>query len=175
MAQKGCFTNYFSDKEGHSWDVNLIPQMKNSFCIRNKRLSMRGLYSLFKILKSKDVLISFVSLLLKKKKKVKLKTLPNRLPKEVMDAPFLEVLKVKLDESLDSLIWWKVFCLGQEGWTRWSWKVPSYPNHSDFYSANICVIFFKKVVNSCSAYALKISINRNETVTSSNFKSWKHF
>ena len=32
----------------------------------------------------------------------------NRLPREVVDAPSLEVLKTKLDEALSNLIWWVV-------------------------------------------------------------------
>ena len=30
----------------------------------------------------------------------------NRLPKEVMDAPSLEVFKARLDVALGSLVWW---------------------------------------------------------------------
>ena len=32
----------------------------------------------------------------------------NRLPREVVDAPSLEVFKVRLDEALSNLIEWKV-------------------------------------------------------------------
>jgi len=31
---------------------------------------------------------------------------PNRLPKEVVDAPSLETLKARLDVALGSLVWW---------------------------------------------------------------------
>jgi len=34
----------------------------------------------------------------------------NRLSKEVVDAPFLEVFKARLDGALSNLVWWKV-CL----------------------------------------------------------------
>jgi len=30
----------------------------------------------------------------------------NRLPKEVVDAPFMEAFKARLDVALDSLVWW---------------------------------------------------------------------
>jgi len=30
----------------------------------------------------------------------------NRLPKEVVDAPFLEASKARLDVALGSLVWW---------------------------------------------------------------------
>ena len=30
----------------------------------------------------------------------------NRLPKEVVDAPSLQALKVRLDVALGSLVWW---------------------------------------------------------------------
>ena len=32
----------------------------------------------------------------------------NGLPREVVDAPSLEVFKARLDEALGSLFWWKV-------------------------------------------------------------------
>ena len=32
----------------------------------------------------------------------------NRLPREVVDAPSLEVFKARLDGALSNLIWWKV-------------------------------------------------------------------
>ena len=32
----------------------------------------------------------------------------NRLPKEVVDAPFLEAFKARLDVALGSLLWWLV-------------------------------------------------------------------
>ena len=32
----------------------------------------------------------------------------NRLPKEVVDAPFLEAFKARLDVALGSLVWWLV-------------------------------------------------------------------
>jgi len=35
-------------------------------------------------------------------------------PREVMDAPSLEVLKAKLDGTLSSLIWWGTTCPWKE-------------------------------------------------------------
>jgi len=32
----------------------------------------------------------------------------HRLPREAVDAPFLEAFKARLDEALGSLFWWKV-------------------------------------------------------------------
>ena len=32
----------------------------------------------------------------------------NRLPKEAVDAPFLEAFKARLDVALGSLVWWLV-------------------------------------------------------------------
>jgi len=32
----------------------------------------------------------------------------NRLPKEAVDAPFLEAFKARLDVALGSLVWWVV-------------------------------------------------------------------
>ena len=32
----------------------------------------------------------------------------NRLPREVVEAPFLEVFKARLDEALGNLVWWRV-------------------------------------------------------------------
>jgi len=32
----------------------------------------------------------------------------NRLPKDVVDAPFLEAFKARLDVALGSLVWWLV-------------------------------------------------------------------
>ena len=32
----------------------------------------------------------------------------NRLPKEVVDAPFLDAFKARLDVALGSLVWWLV-------------------------------------------------------------------
>jgi len=40
----------------------------------------------------------------------------NRLPREVVDSPFLEIFKTRLDKVLCSLLW--VTLLQQGGWTR---------------------------------------------------------
>lgn len=55
----------------------------------------------------------------------------NRLPRENVAAPSLEVFKARLDAALGSLICWVVslpFITG--GWPKWSFSVPSNPNHS---------------------------------------------
>jgi len=31
----------------------------------------------------------------------------DRLPREIVDAPSLEVFKARLDETLSNLVWWK--------------------------------------------------------------------
>ena len=51
----------------------------------------------------------------------------NRLPREVVDAPSLEVFKVRLDTGFDLVK--DVYTHGRSGWTRSS-KVPSNSNHS---------------------------------------------
>ena len=40
----------------------------------------------------------------------------NRLPREVVESPSLEIFKTRLDKVLCSLLW--VTLLQQEGWTR---------------------------------------------------------
>jgi len=42
----------------------------------------------------------------------------NRLPREVRDAPSMELFKVRLDGSLSNLIYEKCPCQWQGGWTR---------------------------------------------------------
>ena len=39
----------------------------------------------------------------------------NRLPREVVDAPSLEVFKARLDGALSNLVWWKVSLSMAEG------------------------------------------------------------
>jgi len=39
----------------------------------------------------------------------------NRLPREVVDALSLELLKARLDGALSNLIWWKVYPLMEGG------------------------------------------------------------
>jgi len=52
----------------------------------------------------------------------------NRLPREVVESPSLEIFRTHLDQVLCSLLW--VTLLQQEGWTRWPTEVPSNPDHS---------------------------------------------
>jgi len=40
----------------------------------------------------------------------------NRLPREVVESPSLEIFQTRLDKVLCSRLW--VTLLGQEGWTR---------------------------------------------------------
>jgi len=54
----------------------------------------------------------------------------NRLPSEVVDAPFLEVCKAMLDGSLGSRIYWELSLPMAGGWNSVNFKVPSSPNHS---------------------------------------------
>ena len=42
----------------------------------------------------------------------------NRLPREAVHAPYLEVFKDRLDGALGSLIWWLATCLWQGVGTR---------------------------------------------------------
>jgi len=42
----------------------------------------------------------------------------NRLPREVLDAPALEVLKVTLDRALSNMIYWKITLPMAGDWTR---------------------------------------------------------
>ena len=52
----------------------------------------------------------------------------NRLPREVVESPSLEIFKTRLDKVLCSLL--EVTLLWQGLWTRWPTEVPSNPYHS---------------------------------------------
>ena len=52
----------------------------------------------------------------------------NRLPREVVESPSLEIFKTRLDKILCSLL--QVTLLRQGGWTRWPTEVPSNPYYS---------------------------------------------
>jgi len=54
----------------------------------------------------------------------------QRLPREVVDAPFLETFQARLDGALSNLIWLKMSLFMAGGWTTWPSKVPCHPNHS---------------------------------------------
>ena len=54
----------------------------------------------------------------------------HRLPREVVEAPFLKTFKARLDGALSNLIWLKMSLLTAGGWARWPLKVPSNPNRS---------------------------------------------
>ena len=54
----------------------------------------------------------------------------HRLPREMVDAPSLELFQAKLDGVLSNLVWLKMSLLMARGWTRWPLKVPSNPNYS---------------------------------------------
>jgi len=55
----------------------------------------------------------------------------NRLPRELVDAPSLEVFKARLDGALSTVVWWKVSLPMAGGWNEIAYKVSSNPNHSD--------------------------------------------
>ncbi|PKU43685.1 hypothetical protein llap_6013 [Limosa lapponica baueri] len=44
----------------------------------------------------------------------------NRLPREAVDAPSLEVFKARLDGALSNLVWWEVSLHRAGGGTQWS-------------------------------------------------------
>lgn len=52
------------------------------------------------------------------------------LPREAVDAPYMEVLKAKLDGALDNLMWWEVSLHMAGRWNQVVLKVPPSPNHS---------------------------------------------
>ncbi|PKU33223.1 hypothetical protein llap_16473 [Limosa lapponica baueri] len=52
----------------------------------------------------------------------------NRLPREVVDAPSLEVFKARLDGALSDLVWWEV-SLPRAG--VWNWMILKVPSNSD--------------------------------------------
>jgi len=54
----------------------------------------------------------------------------HRLPREVVDAPSLEVFKARLDGALSKWSSGRYSCPGQEGWNLMTFKVPSNPDHS---------------------------------------------
>jgi len=54
----------------------------------------------------------------------------DRLPREAVDAPSLEVFKTRLDGALSNLGWWKMSLLMAGGWNQMIFKVSSNPNHS---------------------------------------------
>jgi len=56
----------------------------------------------------------------------------NRLPREAVPAPSLEVFKARLDGALSNLVWWKVSLAMVGGWNWMTFEVPCNPNHSMF-------------------------------------------
>ena len=54
----------------------------------------------------------------------------NRLPKEAVDAPFLEAFKARLDAALGSLVWWLATLHIAGGWNWMSTVVLFNPGHS---------------------------------------------
>jgi len=56
----------------------------------------------------------------------------DKLPREAVDAPSLEVFKAKLDGDLGSLSWWRA-AVPMDGSGNWmGFKSPSNPSHSVF-------------------------------------------
>jgi len=54
----------------------------------------------------------------------------NRLPREHVDAPSLEVFKARLDGALSNLVYWKVLLHVAGGLELDDLMVPFNPNHS---------------------------------------------
>lgn len=54
----------------------------------------------------------------------------NIQPRETVDAPFLEMLKVRLDGDWSNLFQWNVSVRVAGGWSKMTLKIPSNPNHS---------------------------------------------
>ena len=54
----------------------------------------------------------------------------QRLPREAVDAPSLEVFKTRLDRGLGSLIWWVATSPWQGVWNYMIFKNPPGPSHS---------------------------------------------
>ena len=63
----------------------------------------------------------------------------NRQPREVVDAPSLEVFKVRLDGALSNLDYWEVSLPIAEGWNQIILKVPSKSSHSVIYYIYIVI------------------------------------
>jgi len=63
----------------------------------------------------------------------------NRQPREVVDAPSLEVFKVRLDGALSNLVYWEVSLPIAEGWNQIILKVPSKSSHSVIYYIYIVI------------------------------------
>ena len=54
----------------------------------------------------------------------------NRLPREAVDSPFLEVFKARLDGDLGRLFWWGATWAMAGGWNWVGSKVPSNLSYS---------------------------------------------
>ena len=54
----------------------------------------------------------------------------HRLPSEVINAPFLEAFKARLDGTASNLVWWEVSLPIAGGWNDMILHVLSNPNHS---------------------------------------------
>lgn len=53
----------------------------------------------------------------------------NRLPREVVDSPPLEMFKARLNGVLSNPAYWKVLCPWQGGWNEAIFKLPSNLTH----------------------------------------------
>lgn len=54
----------------------------------------------------------------------------HRLLREVVDVPYLQVFKARLDEALSNLVLWKMSLPTAGCWNKRVFKVPSNTNHS---------------------------------------------
>ena len=103
----------------------------------------------------------------------------NRLPREVVDSPSLEIFKTRLDKVLCSLRW--VTLLWQGGWTRWSPEVPSNPYQSvilwsGFWDRDASQHWFFGQVSSCSTKTTRtwMMISSKLLPCRNSHRSFKH-
>ena len=80
----------------------------------------------------------------------------NRLPREVVESPSLEIFKTRLDKVLYSLL--QVTLLRQGGWTRWPTEVPSNPYYSvilwKYRTFPLYDLFFSSMILSTQHFCL---------------------
>ena len=70
-----------------------------------------------------------------------------RLPSDVVNAPSLQTLKVRLDQALGNLIHLWCLCSLQGSWIRWSLEVPS--NSEDSIILQVVLMNFSECLGYC--------------------------